>query len=78
MPSLVVRNLDESIINALKARAAAHHCSTEAEHRAILAEVLMKPQRKTFAEALTSIPSVGTDADFMRFNDDARAPNVFD
>ncbi|TAN67359.1 MAG: DNA-binding protein [Methylobacter sp.] len=78
MPSLVVRNLDESIINALKARAVAHHRSTEAEHRAILAEVLMKPQRKSFAEALLNIPAVGSDADFMRLNNDARAPDVFD
>jgi len=29
MPSLVVRNLDESIINALKARAVEHQRSTE-------------------------------------------------
>lgn len=78
MPSLVVRNLDESIINALKARAVAHHRSTEAEHRAILAEVLMKPQRKTFAEALSSIPAAGTDADFIRVDDDTKVPNVFD
>lgn len=78
MPSLVVRNLDESIINALKARALAHHRSTEAEHRAILAEVLAMPQRKTFAEALSSIPDVGIDTDFTRINDDARTPNVFD
>lgn len=78
MPSLVVRNLDETIINALKARAVEHHRSTEAEHRAILAEVLMRPQRKSFAEALSSIPAVGTDADFMRLNDATRAPNVFD
>lgn len=78
MPSLVVRNLDESIINALKARAVAHHRSTEAEHRAILAEVLMKPRRKSFAEALLNIPDVGTDADFTRSNDDTRAPDIFD
>ena len=49
MPSLVVRNLDECIINALKQRAVEHQRSTEAEHRAILAEVLLKPPRKTFA-----------------------------
>ena len=78
MPSLVVRNLDETIINALKARAVAHHRSTEAEHRAILAEVLMRPQRKSFAEALSKIPRVGTDADFIRLNDETRVPNVFD
>ena len=37
MPSLVVRNLDESRVIALKERAVAHQRSTEAEHRAILA-----------------------------------------
>lgn len=78
MPSLVVRNLDESIIDALKARAVEHHRSTEAEHRAILAEVLNKPKRKTFAEALSNIPNVGNDEDFQRVNDDIRASNVFD
>ncbi len=78
MPSLVVRNLDEPIIIALKERAVAHQRSTEAEHRAILAEVLSKPKRKTFAEALLSIPYIGNDADFIRINDDNRAPNVFD
>ncbi|MDD5581272.1 MAG: DNA-binding protein [Methylobacter sp.] len=78
MPSLVVRNLDESIINALKARAVAHHRSTEAEHRAILAEVLMKPQRQTFAEALANIPAAGIDSDFQRVNDDTSASHVFD
>ena len=78
MPSLVVGNLDESIIIALKERAVAHQRSTEAEHRAILAEVLSKPKRKTFAEALSNIPYVGNDADFVRINDDTRAPNVFD
>jgi antitoxin FitA len=78
MPSLVVRNLDDSIINALKARAVEHRRSTEAEHRAILAEVLIKPKRKTFAEALLNIPDVGKDADFQRLNDEVKTPNVFD
>jgi plasmid stability protein len=77
MPSLVVRNLDEAIINALKTRAVEHHRSTEAEHRAILAEILIKPAGKTFAEALLSIPNVGNDEDFQRHNDDTNAANVF-
>jgi plasmid stability protein len=77
MPSLVVRNLDSSVINALKARAVAHHRSTEAEHRAILAEVLLSPTRKNFAEALAAIPNVGADADFERINDDTLT-HVFD
>ena len=68
MPSLVVRNLDESIIIDLKQRAVEHQRSTEAEHRAILEEVLLTPPRKTFAEALAAIPEVGTDADFQRVN----------
>ncbi len=77
MPSLVVRNLDTTVINALKARAVAHHPSTEAEHRAILAEVLLSPVRKSFAEALAAIPNVGQDADFERMNDDV-INDVFD
>ena len=76
MPSLVVRNLDDSIINALKQRAVEHRRSTEAEHRAILAEVLLKPPRKTFAEALATIPDVGTDTDFQRVNNDTNAADV--
>jgi plasmid stability protein len=78
MPSLVVRNLDENVIKALKARAAAHHRSTEAEHRAILTEVLMRPRRKSFAEVLSLIPDVGNDTDFQRIDDENGAPNVFD
>lgn len=48
MPSLIVRNIDESLINALKERAMQHHRSTEAEHRAVLTEVLMQPARKPY------------------------------
>ncbi len=77
MPSLIVRNIDESIIKALKARAAQHHRSTEAEHRAVLSEVLMKPARKSFAEALSAIPDVGQDTDFERVADDITSPDVF-
>ncbi len=77
MPSLVVRNLDESIINALKQRAVEHQRSTEAEHRAILADVLLKPARKSFAEALVNIPNVGVDTDFQRLNDDTHMADVF-
>jgi antitoxin FitA len=36
MPSLVVRNLDQRIVDALKQRAARHGRSVEAEHWAIL------------------------------------------
>lgn len=62
--NLVVRNVDEDIALALKQRAASHGRSAEAEHREILRTVLMRPQRRSFAEVLASMPEVGEDADF--------------
>ncbi|MCS6780437.1 MAG: plasmid stabilization protein [Geminicoccaceae bacterium] len=40
MATLIVRQLDEALVRRLKERAAAHGRSAEAEHRAILEEVL--------------------------------------
>jgi antitoxin FitA len=40
MGQLLVRNLPDDLVNALKERAAKHGRSTEAEHRAILEETL--------------------------------------
>jgi antitoxin FitA len=77
MANLIVRNIDEAIVKALKMRASQHGISAEAEHRKILAQVLLKPQKKSFAEVLGQIPNVGRDADFERVQDD-RASNVFD
>ena len=77
MPSLVVRNIDNEVVQALKARAGKHGVSAEAEHRKILELILLKPKRKNFAEALRSIPDVGINSDFERMNDD-RATDVFD
>jgi plasmid stability protein len=64
MPDLLVRGVDETIVEALKQRAGMHGRSAEAEHREILAEALARPRRRSLAEALASIPDVGTDADF--------------
>jgi plasmid stability protein len=66
MASLVVRNLDDRIVQALKERAARNRRSAEAEHRIILQQVLLRPPRKSFAEVLASIPNVGDDEDFVR------------
>jgi len=66
MANLVVRNLDERIVQALKERATRHKRSAEAEHRALLEQALLKPRRKTFAQALASMPDVGIDGDFER------------
>jgi antitoxin FitA len=77
MANLVVRNIDEAIVNALKERAGRAGRSAEAEHRLILASALKKGQRKAFAEILLSMPNVGLDSDFERHQDD-RTPDVFD
>ena len=77
MANLVVRNLDDQIVQALKERAARHKRSAEAEHRAILEQVLCKPRRKSFAQVLASMPNVGRDEDFERVGDEG-APRVLD
>lgn len=40
MATLTVRNLDDSVVRALRVRAAEHGRSAEAEHREILRQVL--------------------------------------
>jgi antitoxin FitA len=77
MASLVVRNLDQRIVDALKQRAARHSRSAEAEHRALLEELLLRPTGKSFAEALSSMPNVGEDEDFKRIGDRVGSDNVF-
>ena len=64
MPQLIVRDLEESIVRALKLRAAKKGVSAEAEHRAILREVLLRRSSRSFKEALLSMPNVGKDSDF--------------
>lgn len=77
MANLVVRNLDEDIVRALKQRAAEHGRSAEAEHRAILEAALIKTRRRSLAEVLASMPDVGRDEDFERI-DEQGARRVFD
>lgn len=69
MANLIVRNVDDAIVEALKARAGRRRTSAEAEHRRILSEVLRRPKKKTFAQVLKRIPSVGKDSDFKRLED---------
>ena len=78
MTSLLVRGLDESLVHALKQRAAANGRSAEAEHRAILLETLQRPPRNPLAEILASMPDVGLDSDFERQQDDGQSAHVFD
>ena len=69
MANLIVRNVDDEIVKALKARAGRHGHSAEAEHRLILAAALKRPRKKSFIEVLASIPNVGEDHDFERIED---------
>jgi plasmid stability protein len=79
MANLLVRNVDEKVVQQLRERAAAHGRSIEAEHRAILATVLGKKTRhKSFAEVLAGMPDVGEDADFARVSEQGNAARVFD
>lgn len=77
MASLIVRDIDDAVVKALKARAGMHGVSAEAEHRKILESALVQPKKKSFTEVLLSIPNVGDDADFKR-EQDSTAENVFD
>ena len=77
MANLVVRNLDQRIVDALKQRAVRHGRSAEAEHRALLEGVLLRPKGKSFAEALVAMPNVGLDEDFERVEDKAETDHVF-
>lgn len=68
MPSqLLVRNLDDEVVEALKQRAAKHGRSVEEEHRRILKRVLCpKRPKKTFLEHLLAIPpSKGEEEDAL-------------
>ncbi|AOJ20177.1 DNA-binding protein [Burkholderia cenocepacia] len=78
MANLLVRNVDDTLVQSLREQAAANGRSAEAEHRAILAEALGRPKRRTFAQVLLSMPEVGEDADFQRVQDSGEVRRVFD
>jgi plasmid stability protein len=70
MGQLIVRNIDDALIQALRVRAAQKRRSAEAEHREILREVLApRRHRKTLKDLLLDMPPGGDDADFERPRD---------
>lgn len=77
MANLIVRNLDDKLVQTLKKRAAQHGRSAEAEHRAILEAALSKTRRRSLAEVLAAMPDVGNDKDFERIQDKG-STRVFD
>ena len=72
MAQLMVRNLTEDLVKALKQRAAKHNRSAEQEHREILQAALRGPRRRRLAEVLGAMPNVGEDQDFVRTQADQR------
>jgi len=77
MAQLIVRNVDEDVVKALKLRAARKGISAEAEHREILRSALLRPgERRPFKEALVSMPDVGDDDDFVFERDLDRADGL--
>jgi len=72
MAQLMVRNLDEALVRALKKRAAQRNHSAEQEHREILEQALLAPRRRSLAEILAAMPDVGDDDDFARRQTDRR------
>lgn len=72
MAQLMVRNLPEELVLALKRRAAKRNRSAEQEHREILKAALRGPRRKPLADVLASMPDVGEDRDFAREQSDRR------
>jgi antitoxin FitA len=72
MAQLLVRNLPDDLVKALKQRAAKHNRSAEQEHREILQSALRGPRRRPLAALLAAMPNVGNDEDFEREQSDRR------
>jgi plasmid stability protein len=70
LSQLVVRDIEQEIVRALKRRAARHGRSAEAEHRDILRAALRQElEIGSFKAMLTSMPDVGSDEDFAVVRD---------
>jgi plasmid stability protein len=63
---LIVRNVEDEVVRALKLRATQNGRSMEAEHREILRHTLAtRADTPSFKEWMGSMPDVGTDEDFI-------------
>lgn len=72
MAQLIVRNIEDEVVEALRLRAARHGRSAEAEHREILREALLKRPQRSLKQHLLAMPDVGTDEDFARRSNRSR------
>jgi plasmid stability protein len=61
---LIVRNIEDAVVEALKVRAARHGRSAEAEHRELLRTALLNRPTTNLKEHLLAMPNVGEDSEF--------------
>lgn len=76
MAQLIVRNLDDALVESLKLRAARHRRSAEAEHREILRQALAGSHPGDLKQHLLSMPDLGRDKDFEVRRPRARRINL--
>lgn len=69
MATLILRNVDDAIVQALNVRADRNGLSAEAEHLKILKCELLRPTKSSLIDALWSIPNAGKDSDFESVQD---------
>jgi len=69
MAQLIVRNVDDDLVQRLKERAAKHGRSAEEEHRQLLRAAL---RSEGLISRLREMPDVGSDEDFERTRELAR------
>jgi len=66
---LIVRKVEDEVVQALKERAGRHGRSAEAEHREILREALLAAPGEDPKAVLFAMPDVGEDEDFERVHE---------
>lgn len=72
---MIVRDIPQELVGALKRRAARHGRSAEAEHRIILRAALeTEVEAGSFKAMLASMPNVALDEDFESQRDLPRSP----
>ncbi len=78
MRQLIVRQIEEKVVEKLKERAGLHGVSMEEEHRRILREALLGSSRKrpSFKEYLRRMPDLGSDELFERAHDPDRRADL--
>lgn len=64
MAQLIVRDIEKTLVDLLKRRAAEQGRSAEAEHREILRAALQPRPAMSLKQHLLAMPDVGDDADF--------------